>query len=99
MWVSRTATTPEEGLTFVRLRFPLEGRLPSAPIVSLSLEIHMKQPWEDIEDDEEDLRLDALLAGGVVLVSALICAFALFVTLDYFWPQIMALYESTRFSP
>lgn len=59
-----------------------------------------KQPWEtDLEADEADLRIDALLAAGVVLVSSIICAVALFLALGYFWPSIMELYESTRFSP
>jgi hypothetical protein len=60
----------------------------------------VKPPWlQDLEDDEEDMCLDAIIAGFIVLVAALICAFALFVTLGYLWPDIMALYESTRFSP
>jgi hypothetical protein len=60
----------------------------------------VKPPWlQELEDDEEDMCLDAIIAGFIVLVASIICAVALFVTLGYFWPQIMALHESVRFAP
>ena len=59
------------------------------------------KPWErDVPpEDDQDIYLDALIAGGIVLVSAIICATALFLVLGYFWPSIMAAFEAVRFVP
>ena len=49
----------------------------------------MKPAWQDdIEADEADPYVDAILTGLLVIVMTAVCVFVLFFTLGLIWPHV-----------